>query len=430
MSNSLAIAAVTATLQRMLNNSTSGLTKNLPPSLPPSLNLNTVNVTTKPPDKARAASDNSNQVNIFLYQSVPNAALRNMDMPRQVSPGETAQPPVALSLHYLLSAYAQDDNDTASQILLGEAMRIFHDNAVLDQNDIKQALAGNDLYLQVERVRITLLPLSVEEISKLWTAFATNYRVSTAFEVSVVLIESTRPAKTPLPVLTRAKDDSGAQAQSDLVSPFPTLLSLAFASAQQPSAQLGQSLTLHGHHLNGDALAARFNHPRLPTPIDLALTAITTDSETDTAAALPDDAAARVTWAAGFYTVALVVSRQTDPANKIRTTNQLSFALAPHILTIAPKTSSAAAGDFTLTITCSPHVLPEQRASVLFGSAEILADPHLAATDTLTFRITPITPSSTGDYFVRLRVDGVDSLLVDYTQTPAKFDPNQKVTIT
>jgi hypothetical protein len=116
--------------------------------------------------------------------------------------------------------------------------------------------------------------------------------------------------------------------------------------------------------------------------------------------------------------------------NKTRSTNELAFALAPHILTVLPASSPAAAGDFQLTLTCSPEVRPEQRVSILFGSREITADPHPAQTGVLTFQITPVTDDSKGTHFVRLRVDGVDSLLVKYDQTPPTFDNNQKVTIT
>jgi hypothetical protein len=35
-----------------------------------------------------------------------------------------------------------------------------------------------------------------------------------------------------------------------------------------------------------------------------------------------------------------------------------------------------------------------------------------------------------GDYWTRLRVDGIDSMLVDRSKTPPVFDPTQKVTVT
>lgn len=170
MSNSLAIAAVTSTLRHLLDR---GLNREIPGA----------KVTTRPPDKARGG-DSGNQVNLFLYHTAPNAAWRN------IKPGEADQPPLALNLYYILSAYGQneDDPDPFSHRLLGEAMHILHNHPVLDPVEIKESLDGSDLHKQAERVRVTLQPLSIEEISKLWTAFQTPYRISVAYEVSVVLI--------------------------------------------------------------------------------------------------------------------------------------------------------------------------------------------------------------------------------------------------
>jgi hypothetical protein len=72
-------------------------------------------------------------------------------------------------------------------------------------------------------------------------------------------------------------------------------------------------------------------------------------------------------------------------------------------------------------------VRPGQRISFLLGSREIVSQPLSAQTDTLAFSITDAPP---GDHFVRLRVDGVDSLLVDRSVTPPIFDNSQQVTIT
>jgi hypothetical protein len=79
------------------------------------------------------------------------------------------------------------------------------------------------------------------------------------------------------------------------------------------------------------------------------------------------------------------------------------------------------------TVNSVPDVFPDQRASLLLGSTEILADVHASQTGTLTFQALDVI---TGEHFVRLRVDGVDSLLVDRTVTPPVFDPSQLVKIT
>src|SRR2546423_5742333 len=255
MSNPLAVAAVTATLRNLL---TARLANELAGG----------KVTTKPLDKARDANGAANQINLFLYQVTYDAAWLNMNMPHQLKSGETGFPPLPLVLHYLITAYGANDDaqDPASHTLLGKAMSVLHDHPLLGADEIKSALQDNDLGEQIERVRITPQPLTLDEMSKLWTTFQTQYRISAAYQVSVVLIESTRDSKAPLPVLTRGKDDRGVKSQADLTPPFPTLTEVA-PPKDQPSARLGETLTLKGFHLDGDTVQAQFKHPRLSDPI-------------------------------------------------------------------------------------------------------------------------------------------------------------------
>jgi hypothetical protein len=64
---------------------------------------------------------------------------------------------------------------------------------------------------------------------------------------------------------------------------------------------------------------------------------------------------------------------------------------------------------------------------LLLGDREIAAEPHDAPTDTLTFVVRAAAP---GTYPARLRVDGVDSILIDYTASPPAFRQTEQVTIT
>ena len=124
-------------------------------------------------------------------------------MPRQVRPGETGAPPLALNLHYLVTAYGrgESDNDAVSHRVLGGAMSVMHDHPLLSRSELSAALAGNDLGEQFERLKITQLPMPLDEMSKLWMVFQTQYRISAAYQVTVVLIDSRAPVKAPLPVL-------------------------------------------------------------------------------------------------------------------------------------------------------------------------------------------------------------------------------------
>jgi hypothetical protein len=410
MSNSLAIAAVTATLRNLLDNAYSS-----------DQSVQGVSVTTLPPDTARN-SNTGNQVNVFLFHTVPNAAWRNMDIPVRVKPGETAYPPLALNLYYIITAYGQNNDDILSHHLMGRAMSVLHDHAVLSPDEIATIPNPNGdpldsgLPKQFERLRITPETLTSEEMYKLWSAFQTHYRISAAYQVSVVLIDSTQPVRAPLPVLTQGPQDQGPSADASLISPFPTLDQLQVPN-QQPSARLGDILTLSGHNLDGANLGVVFHHPLWTAPVEVQPEAGATAVQLSVK--IPDMPAA---WPAGFYSLAVSVQRPGESSR--RTTNQLPFSLAPS-LTIAPQ--SAPAGAVTFTVTCSPEIRPRQRAAFLLGDREILAAEFTSQTPTLTFQAENLTA---GVYFARLRVDGVDSLLVNRAVSPPVFDQTQKVTIT
>lgn len=411
MSNALAIAAVTATLQSIVGRGVRA-----------DPDLNDTTVTTLPLDKARD-KNTANQVNVFLYHVLPNASWANMDLPRQVMPGETGMPPLALKLYYLVTAYGRDNDVTQpfSHLVLGSAMSVLHDFPVLSAEEIQAAtsasLPRNDLDRQIERVRITLQPLSLEEISKLWTGFQTQYRTSVSYEATVVLIESNRATKAAVPVLTRGPGDQGVTSQGDLIPPYPSLRE-AIPPKQQPSFRLGDTLILNGHHLDGTNIRVRFSNPNWAVPVEVVPDAGGTGQTLSVT--VPNQPAL---WPAGFYTVAVLVQRPGESYRRV--TNELSLSLAPSF-SISP--TAAAAGDISFTVTCGPEVRPAQRVVLLLGDGEIPVQAFAAQTGTLTFLAKAV---AAGDYWVRLRVDGVDSLLVaDRSASPPVFDPTAKVKIT
>lgn len=423
MSNEFAIAAVTRTLRNLLNQIINADFSGLPDDTRPTAEIT---VTTLPLDKVRNGDSSRNQVNLFLYHAEPNTAWRNRDIPRQVRPGESGHPPLALNLFYLITGYGQDDSELIGHLLLGMAMSILHDHPLLSRSEIESALAASELHQQIERIRITPQPINLDETSKLWTGFQTEYRLSAAYQVAAVLIESKRPTTTPLPVLRRGSEDQGVFAVG---TPSPLLRAVNLPN-HKPGAELGDVLTIEGNGFTSD-LTARLHNEHLPAP--LVLTPLAGGTEVTMRVQLPDtavDPQVPSQWAAGFYTLTGVVQRSGLPA---WVTNALPFALAPQVLSRAPDSIAAGALPATLTLTCIPQIRPEQRVSLLFGGREFSPDtittpPDPTAVTTLTVTIDDVLP---GDYVVRLRVDGVDSIPVTFSQTaPPQFDDNQKVTIT
>jgi hypothetical protein len=414
MSNALAIAAVTATLRNLLH---SGLTADH--------NLADASVTMQPVDRARANGDSANQMNIFLYHVQPSATWRSMDYPGRARSGESSFPPIGLNLYYLLTAFGRD-NDTQrpfSHELMGRAISVLADHPLLGADEIKAALPENDLWTQIERIRFTLQPYSVEEIAKIWTGFQTQYRLSVAYEASVVLIDSNRPAKTPVPVLTRGRDDSGVKAQGSLLPPFPAIDDIVIPN-EQTTVRLGDLLTFTGANLAGDSVSVGFSNPRLAAPFVVPPQPGGTDQQvTVIVPAKP------AIWPAGIYTVSIVVSRKNPDDGSIEdhTTDEKMLPIAPVITNTFPiKVKRSAKGIATIKLTFSPEVLPGQRVAMLLGHQEVPAPPFATQVNNLTF-VTAIAP---GTYLVRLRVDGVDSQMINRAVKPPRFDTAQQVILT
>jgi hypothetical protein len=113
-------------------------------------------------------------------------------------------------------------------------------------------------------------------------------------------------------------------------------------------------------------------------------------------------------------------------------TNEIPFALAPRMEIQKPANRQALQGTVDLTLICRPQIRVGQRVVLLFGQREV--EPTTPVTQsmptqptTLTFKVENVEP---GDYVLRLRVDGVDSLPIKFQKKVPEFDEKQKVTVT
>jgi Pvc16 N-terminal domain len=288
MSNSLAIATVTAALADVITKSIQevdagaqvifGRPQNTPPS------------------------EGAHWMHLCLYQVMPNAALRNEDLPTRTAAGELRQKPqVALDLHYLLAFYGKE-NEFGPQRMLGAVTRDLYAKPVLSPKILSNAinswptLAGSNLDKAIERVKLTQLALSLEDLSKLWSVFfQTPHALSIAYHASVVLIEAEDAATPAPPVLQRGEQDRGVEA---LLGSFPLLESIHISFPEDvtapeafpsiPNAWLGLSLVIKGKDLAGDSVNLKFTHPLLPTLI--VPIAAADRSATAIHFTLPDDA--------------------------------------------------------------------------------------------------------------------------------------------
>lgn len=133
----------------------------------------------------------SPRLSLFLYQVVENAYLRNQEMSALDS--TTMQyPPLTLDLCYMLTSYGfaqivdRSDRTMEEHKVLGRAMRILYDNAILKGSVLRGSLAGSS-----EELRVTLLPVSLEELNRLWNSFPEKtYKLSVCYIVTPVRIDT------------------------------------------------------------------------------------------------------------------------------------------------------------------------------------------------------------------------------------------------
>jgi hypothetical protein len=412
MSSALAIAGVSAVLQFYLANLYAGLS---------ALFGSTVTVSAKAPDIVQDSFGGGGtecQVNLFLHQVTPNAGWRNEQLPSVGPDGMTrlSNPPLALDLHYLLTAYGSQD--WQAEALLGVALLMLHENPVLTRQDISNAIAKlpiNDptnplstplgavgLADQIEMLKITPATLGREEMAWLWTALKADYRPTFPFQVSVVLIEPQNPAVAPLPVLLR-----NIVAEPDL-TPFPGLTAVV-PPFSQPAATLGQLVTVQGRHLAGATGVVLANSLRgIQQTIVPSATANASLQFTPPLLNTPAELAA------GIYDL----SAQVPVATGSTTTNSVPFAIAPSIDTWAP--GILPSGNTQVTVPCSPFVRPGQQVLLVIGNQLTAADPFTAPTNAPSFTYPNLQPTN-GLVRARLRVDGIESRVVDRTVTPPVF---------
>jgi len=197
-----------------------------------------VNITLLAPDESGGGS---RRINLFLYKVEQNAYLRNMDW--QISATDPAQlkaPPLSLNLHYLMTAYAQNDpqtgNTTAHEIL-GDAMRVFHEIPTVPDIYLVPGLADAR-----EQLKISQSHLDMDELSKIWTTFGEPFRLSVSYEVSVVQLD--QGAGSDRPLSQRVSEVGIPQ----ITQPFAPL---SVDDMTPQSGPVGSVITFTGEHLSG-----------------------------------------------------------------------------------------------------------------------------------------------------------------------------------
>jgi len=405
MSNYLAIATVTAALQQIVQATAKKV-------------VGGADVDVGRPNMA-ANPGVLHKIYLYLYQVSPNAALRNTDLPNRDSQGRLAQrSQAALDLHYLLAFYG-DESALETQRMLGAVVRDLHAHPILARQDIKNAIANypdllmdTDLANAIESVKFTLLSLSLDELSKLWSVFfQTPHALSIVYRASVVLIEAEESPIAALPVrqpgvyglpftpplIERVRAEAAAGAPE-----VPGLL--------EPPIDMKSTLIIEGKRLQGEDTSVLIDGEGInsqnvevtDTKISVALNALGLRC--------------------GAHSIQVVhcLRLGTQQLHKIVQSNAVPFLLRPVI-----QVPSNAAN--SLVVTFMPAVGKMQRVTLLLFEITERSDPPPRSylinapkdngiviegkkeTESIIFAIEVVKD---GNYLARARVDGAESVLV------------------
>lgn len=413
MSDARAIEAVTKTLLQLIDDACNSGPGGFPGG---------VKVVAQPPHEV--TDQDPLKVNLFLYRTEVDAALRNED-PLDLRAGESGNPPLPLILRYLVTPYVQGGDDIDAHRLLGLAVRTVHEHTVLTREMLTDSGSFSNVASQLDRIRLTWQPLADNDIYSLWSAFQSPYRLSAALEVRAVLIDGRDAQRTPVPVLHRGALDEGPVARADVTSPFPELAGVEPVD-RQAAARPGETVRVHGANLAAQAVTVQLTHPLVvdPVPVPVAAADVTSNvvSFVLPAAGLP----------AGLWSLVVELTNTVADEQITTATNAIPLAVAPRITSPMPMTVPRVGPDVAnVNLTCDPPVLDGQPVLLLVGATAVherrSVDGNPVVGSALAF---VVSPAELGTQPLRLRIGGVDTLLVDRSQDKPRFDPTQRLTVT
>lgn len=184
MSDFEAIASVSRTLRALLEGHITN---------DPSFPIAAVPIELRSPKELRQDSVDL-CVSVWLYRVNRNPDLAN-EPPR---PGASTvdRYPIPLDLHFLITPIADDPE--SDQKLLGRLVQVMHDHARIRGPALQGSLRGGS-----DELRVTLELLSLEDLSRVWSALDEPYELSVPYLVQLIKIDSAHDPVQREPVLSR-----------------------------------------------------------------------------------------------------------------------------------------------------------------------------------------------------------------------------------
>ena len=192
MATSTIIRSVTQALLTILQNDLSTI-------------IPSASIVAAPPETVEKVTNGQTLI-LYLYQVLESPFLKNVGSQTVLQPPGPPPPaaqtakivrdPLALDLYYLLIPFSTEQHFLDTYDILGAAMQSFHDHGTFSP-----AALGVSTVVPEEanlEYRLSMNPLSTSDLLRLWEAVHRPYRLSVAYVVRTVQIDSSLSTTTPL----------------------------------------------------------------------------------------------------------------------------------------------------------------------------------------------------------------------------------------
>jgi hypothetical protein len=349
-------------------------------------------------------------VNLYLYRIIESQFTKNEPWPGDRVTGPSAKPALGLELFYLLTPFAPPVDPTTANgddahTMLGAAMLAFHENPILNQTHVKgfdaDTVLSAALLNSYEQIKIRLTTTSLDELSKIWATINQPYRLSVAYEVSLLELTPTPPPPvngavvlttgldvvpwTP-PLVSSLSPAAGAVAHVDgggnLVPNTLTIAGSGFLLK-------GQSATVT---LGGQSVPVNAAPPATGNSLTVTLpTALDAGPDNDVQVALYGKTSAASTFAVSPWLARITPIRTPLEASPVLVLEGQGFTASPQAVRFEGSggTQTVTVFSGTPTDTRASVAIPGNLANGLYDVRIVLAGPANLASNSRKLQVIP-----------------------------------------
>jgi hypothetical protein len=328
---------------------------------------------------------------------------------------------VAIIARYLVFAV----NDTTNLDSLDQLQYAIQ--AVADSAALLPTIFANHstrLKLQTELVRVSMHPIESREFFDMWSTLQAPHVPSFVIEAAVLLLKSNQQRSVPPPVAVRAGTEPAENpiASAGMDPGFPMLLeAIPISGRPGPCFLFGETVKFRGSRLQTEsAPPSQFHLSKIGSSYQ-AFVQSAWDSATGNLDLELNDTSLTI----GVYSVSLLTYEKSNGATQYdveRESNALQIELRPSITEISTDSQASwtnvspppgnttvelkTSGDFSLSLKTNPLLQAGQQVALFLNERAFSGN---VTTSVAEFQCSGLSP---GDYRIRLRVDGLESLLI------------------